>query len=180
MKRRIYLTLTALALTGTLVGCSTIDQGKAPSLERNASWVVLPFENHTETPMAGNRAEAIASAVLHARGVGNVQRFAGASGAGDALFGAAPAGGGNDAALAWAKEKGATYALTGAVDEWRYKVGVDGEPAVGVALRIVDVNTGNTLWSGAGGKSGWSREALSSVGQKLIRNLLDSGLSNAR
>ena len=74
----------------------------------------------------------------------------------------------------------AQYALTGAVDEWRYKVGVDGEPAAGVTLRIVDVATGNTLWSGAGGKSGWSREALSAVAQKLIRQLLDSGLSGAR
>lgn len=179
MKRRMYLAITALALSGTLVGCSTTDRSQAPMLERGASWAVLPFENHTETPMAGNRAEAIAAAVLHSRVNGGIHRFSASSTGGDTLFAAAPPAAG-DAALAWAKEKGAAYALTGAVDEWRYKVGVDGEPAVGVALRIVDVNSGATVWSGAGGKSGWSREALSSVGQKLIRNLLDSGLSNAR
>jgi hypothetical protein len=83
-------------------------------------------------------------------------------------------------ALVWAREQQVRYALTGAVDEWRYKVGVDGEPAAGVTLRIVDVATGDTLWTGAGGKSGWSREALSAVGQKLIRELLRTGLSSAR
>ena len=83
-------------------------------------------------------------------------------------------------ALDWARERQARYALTGTVDEWRYKVGVDGEPAAGVTLQIIDVASGETLWSGAGGKSGWSREALSAVAQKLIRDLLQSGLSGAR
>lgn len=179
MNRRIYLAFTALALSSALVGCSTTDRSQAPVLERSANWAVLPFENHTETPMAGNRAETIAAAVLHSRVTGGVHRFSGSATGNDSPFGASQPSN-DDAALTWAKEKGATYALTGSVDEWRYKVGVDGEPAVGVALRIVDVNTGATVWSGAGGKSGWSREALSSVGQKLIRNLLDSGLSNAR
>ena len=51
--------LSMLVATGALMvlaACSTIDRGTPPSLERHASWVVLPFANHTETPMAGNRA----------------------------------------------------------------------------------------------------------------------------
>ncbi|MDU7588518.1 MAG: penicillin-binding protein activator LpoB, partial [Acidovorax sp.] len=83
-------------------------------------------------------------------------------------------------ALAWAREQGVRYALAGTVDEWRYKVGVDGEPAAGITLQIIDVQSGDILWSGAGGKSGWSREALSAVAQKLIRELLQAGLSGAR
>ncbi|MGZ5091639.1 MAG: penicillin-binding protein activator LpoB, partial [Burkholderiales bacterium] len=74
----------------------------------------------------------------------------------------------------WARSEGARYAIYGAVDEWRYKVGVDGEPAVGVALHIMDLQTNNVVWSGVGGKSGWSRESLSGVAQKLIRQLLAS------
>ena len=77
-----------------------------------------------------------------------------------------------DAALAWAKGAGARYALAGAVDEWRYKVGIDGEPAVGLALNVIDVASGEILWSGAGGKTGWSRESLSGVAQRLTRQLL--------
>jgi TolB-like protein len=158
-----------MALVGLLSACSTIDRGTAPALETNASWAVLPFENHTETPMAGNRAAAIATALINARGVGQVKRYTGDA-LQETLFDGRDAKRREDA-LAWARGEGVRYALTGAVDEWRYKVGVDGEPAVG---------TGATVWSGAGAQSGWSREALAAVGQKLIRNLLGTGLANAR
>lgn len=161
-----------------LAACSTIDRGAPPPLERDATWVVLPFANHTETPLAGNRAEAISLALLQARGVGRVQRYPGGAQQ-EALFDAGDAKR-QEEVLAWAREKQAKYALAGAVDEWRYKVGVDGEPAAGVTLQIIDVATGDTLWSGTGGKSGWSRESLSGVAQKLIRSLMDAGLSGAR
>jgi hypothetical protein len=72
----------------------------------------------------------------------------------------------------WARGAGVRYALTGSVDEWRYKVGVDGEPAAGVTLQLVDVASGDVLWAAAGGATGWSREALSAVAQKLMRRLL--------
>ena len=161
-----------------LAACSTVDRGRAPTLQANAEWTVLPFANHTETPMAGNRAESVAEALLHARGVGKVKRYT-STAQQEALFDA----GDNkrqEQALAWAREQGVRYALAGTVDEWRYKVGVDGEPAAGITLQIIDVQSGDILWSGAGGKSGWSREALSAVAQKLIRELLQAGLSGAR
>jgi hypothetical protein len=72
----------------------------------------------------------------------------------------------------WARIQNARYAIYGAVDEWRYKVGIDGEPAVGVALHIIDLQSNAVVWSGVGGKSGWSRESLSGVAQKLIKRLL--------
>lgn len=173
--------LHALFLGSTLLllcACSTMDRGNAPVLERQANWVVLPFANHTETPLAGNRAESIAQALLHAQGVGKVQRYE-TGVQQEALFDAGDSKRQQDA-LEWARERQARYALTGTVDEWRYKVGVDGEPAAGVTLQIIDVASGDILWSGAGGKSGWSREALSAVAQKLIRDLLQSGLAGVR
>lgn len=136
------------------------------------------FANHTETPMAGNRAESVAEALLHARGVGKVKRYT-STAQQEALFDAGDTKR-QEQALAWAREQGVRYALAGTVDEWRYKVGVDGEPAAGITLQIIDVQSGDILWSGAGGKSGWSREALSAVAQKLIRELLQAGLSGAR
>lgn len=169
-----FLIATAVIATG----CSTVDRGRPPALEAGANWVVLPFANHTETPMAGNRAESVAQALLHAQGVGRVKTYP-SSVQQEALF-----DGGDtrrqEQALAWAREQGVRYALAGTVDEWRYKVGVDGEPAAGVTLQIIEVSSGQVLWSGAGGKSGWSREALSAVAQKLIRDLLRTGLSSAR
>ncbi|MFX7620734.1 hypothetical protein ABTJ52_20200, partial [Acinetobacter baumannii] len=65
-----------------------------------------------------------------------------------------------------------TYALSGTVDDWRYKVGIDGEPAVGLTLQLIEVSSGKVVWAAAGAKSGWSREALSAVAQKLMRSLL--------
>ena len=161
-----------------LAACSTVDRGRAPALPANAEWTVLPFANHTETPMAGNRAESVAEALLHARGVGKVKRYT-STAQQEALFDAGDTKR-QEQALAWAREQGVRYALAGTVDEWRYKVGVDGEPAAGITLQIIDVQSGDILWSGAGGKSGWSREALSAVAQKLIRELLQAGLSGAR
>ena len=170
--------MLVLFLLYWLSACSTLDRGTPPSLERQASWVVLPFANHTETPLAGHRAEAIAQALLHTQGVGTVRRVP-TNTQQEALFNA---GDSNrmDEALAWAREQGVRYALAGAVEEWRYKVGVDGEPAAGVTLQILDVASGDVLWSGTGGQSGWSREALSAVAQKLIRKLLQAGLAGAR
>jgi hypothetical protein len=139
---------------------------------------VLPFANHTETPLAGSRAEAIAEALLRSEGVTRV-RATPASLRQDSLFEPGDAKQ-REAALTWAREQGARYALAGQVDEWRYKVGVDGEPAAGVALSFIDVASGDTLWSGVGGKTGWSREALSAVGQSLMRELLRGGLAGQK
>lgn len=172
---RLATRLILLASVLLLTACSTLDRSEAPPLSGKALWVVLPFANNTETPLAGSRAEAIAEGLLRSNGISRLRRYP-ASLQQDALFEPGERRQA-DAALAWAREQGARYALTGSVDEWRYKVGVDGEPAVGIALAIVDVASGETLWSGVGGKSGWSREALSAVAQQLMRSLLGAGLA---
>ena len=174
MKKRPSLYILFLA-TLALTACSTLDRSEAPQVSSKAQWVVQPFANNTETPLAGSRAEAIAEGLLRSKGISKLRRTP-ASLQREALFEPGDRMQ-QESALDWAREQGAIYALTGSVDEWRYKVGVDGEPAVGIALSIVDVPSGETLWSGVGGKSGWSREALSAVAQQLMRKLLDSGLS---
>lgn len=171
--------LVMAVMTFAAAGCAVVDSSGPSGADRGARWALLPFANHTETPLAGNRAEAITEALLGARGVGNVVRYP-ASLARDSLFEADAERRTEDEARAWAKSSGARYAVTGAVDEWRYKVGVDGEPAVGVALAIVDLADDRVIWSGVGGKSGWSREALAAVAQKLIGELLDQALEAPR
>lgn len=174
--KSIFVRLALAIATVLAVGCSTLDHSQAPALDANAQWVVLPFANNTETPLAGSRAEAIAESLLRVNGIAKLRRYP-ASLQQEALFEASDRKQ-QDAALTWARETGARYALTGSVDEWRYKVGVDGEPAVGLALSIIDVTSGETVWNGTGGKSGWSREALSAVAQKLMRSLIRAGLAD--
>jgi TolB-like protein len=163
-----------LALCLLLTACTSIQSSAPAGLDRSARWVSLPFANNTETPLAASRAESITEGLLRARGIADLTRYPGAM-AGETLFEPAERKT-REQALAWAKSHGARYAITGSVDEWRYKVGVDGEPAVGVALDVIDVGSGSVLWSGVGGKSGWSREALAAVAQKLIGQLLDQAL----
>jgi len=171
LSRLFVLRLAAFAaLAVVLTACSTTDIGRAPALPADAQWAVLPFANHTETPQAGLRAEVIAENVLRAKGVANLRRYP-ASLNNETLFEPMDRKQ-TEAALEWARGENLSYALTGSVDEWRYKVGIDGEPAVGLTLQLVEVASGKVIWAAAGGKSGWSREALSAVAQKLARTLL--------
>lgn len=165
-------TLSILLLAAlSFAGCTTTDTGgTGPAIERNAKWVMLPVLNHTEVPQAGQRAEAITEGLLRAHGVVDLTRYPAALNV-DTLFEPSERKIMIEAEK-WARIQGARYAIYGAVDEWRYKVGIDGEPAVGVALHIMDLQSNQVVWTGVGGKSGWSRESLSGVAQKLIRRLL--------
>lgn len=176
---RIYALLarTSLAITVAatvlLGGCATIDSSQgAAVLDSGAKWVLLPILNHTDVPQAGLRAEAITEPLLRARGIGNLVRYPAALNP-ETLFDPAERKA-QDEAQKWARSQGARYAVYGAVDEWRYKVGIDGEPAVGITLAVLDLKSGEVAWSAVGGKSGWSRESLAAVAQKLIRELLGS------
>lgn len=135
---------------------------------------LLPMANNTDVPQAGLRAEAIVEAVLRSKGLRQLVIYPPTLNP-ETLFEPSE----RKAQLqaeAWAKSQNIRYAVYGAVDEWRYKVGVDGEPAVGLVFQIKDLSTGEVVYSAAGGKSGWSREALSAVAQKLSNDLLSGVL----
>lgn len=161
-----------LLLTAAIGGCTVLEHSPAGArLDKQAKWVLLPILNHTETAQAGLRAEAVAEALLRARGLTSLAVYPPGLNR-DTLFEPAERKV-QEEALKWARGSGARYAIYGAVDEWRYKVGIDGEPAVGMTLHVMDLASGAVIWSGAGAKTGWSREALSAVAQKVIRQLLD-------
>lgn len=169
MNRRTLLALACL-IALTLSACATVERGPAPTLEPQAVWAVAPFANHTETPLAGSRAQSVASQWLAARISPKVVTPPPAW-LDESLFEKAQPRSLQEL-LQWAKTQGARYLLTGSVSEWRYKVGVDGEPAVGLAVTVYDVSSGARLYSAVGGKSGYSREALAAVAQKLTAELL--------
>ncbi|NWG30617.1 MAG: penicillin-binding protein activator LpoB [Rhodocyclaceae bacterium] len=164
---RIVLILSTL----WLAACSTTSSmtGAGTSLAAGR-WALLPFVNHTDTPQAGLAAEAVVDHLVRARGQAALERYP-VTLSKDTLFDPAERKVVEEA-QAWAKKQGIRYGLGGSVQEWRYKVGIDGEPAVGVTLELVDLDTGAIVWSAAGARSGWSREALSAVAQKLLADLL--------
>ncbi|HUQ25411.1 MAG TPA: penicillin-binding protein activator LpoB [Burkholderiales bacterium] len=159
-----------LFMLALLCACTTVDRVRIAAPEADARWAVLPIANHTETPQAGLRSEAVIESVLRTLNVRQLERYPATLNA-DALLDPAERKLAEQA-MAWAKSRGVRYVVTGSVEEWRYKVGVDGEPAVGLALAVTDLQTGTVIYSASGGKSGWSRESLAAVAQKLVKDLL--------
>lgn len=157
-----------------LGGCTwpVVDRGQVPAFSQSKedTWAVLPLKNNTETPQAGQRAASIAHSVLASHGYTNIVRYP-ASGDDETLFDPARPDQ-QQTALDWARQQNAHYAITGAVNEWRYKVGVDGEPAVGLTFDVVDVQSGKIVWTTSGARTGWSRAAVSGVAQRLERQML--------
>lgn len=169
--RSSVLAITFLAATA-LSGCAVIKSTSAVDVQRSDSIALLPIINLTETPQAGARAEVLVETLLQADGFTQLKHYAGTVNS-DTLFQNID----RDAveqATAAARTQKAKYGLTGSVQEWRYKVGVDGEPAVGISLKLINIETGEVVWTASGSRSGWSRNAVSGVAQKLIGQLLSS------
>lgn len=167
------LMLLVVAGLFVLSGCSTLHHGGRQAAPMGETWAVLSFVNNTETPFAAERAEAISAALLYARGVKRVLNAPQDSSADANLL---PDRGlkRSQQALEWARKNSIRYALTGTVTEWRYKVGLDGEPVAGFTLQLIDLTNDAVLWSGSSGKSGWSREAVSAVAQQVLEKLINT------
>lgn len=167
--QRLILLVVVVVLFCT--GCSTIQQSARETVPLGEEWALLPFVNNTETPYAAERAESIAAALLYARGVKQIDVAQLEPRAEEQLIPDRGVKRYQDA-LEAARKKGIHYAVTGTVTEWRYKVGLDGEPVVGVTLQVLQLPEGTVLWSGSGSKSGWSRDAASAVAQQVLESLI--------
>lgn len=151
-----------------MVGCSSFTRENSPELRRDAQWGLAPLVNYSQAPQAGERSEQILLSVLAEKGLR--PRVYPANPSGDAL----PMLDDRErqtAALAWARQQKLDYVVTGSVEEWQYKNGLDGEPAVGISLQVIELSTGRVLWSNSGARAGWSRESLSGTAQKVLRKL---------
>jgi hypothetical protein len=47
-----------------LMSCSVIDVQKGASISSSERWLILPFENYSQTPRAGEQAEEILTTLL--------------------------------------------------------------------------------------------------------------------
>ncbi len=165
---RLIFVLAALVLNA----CSTTSSNLAPGtvLDGQAKWALLPIANHTDTPQAALAAEAITEHLLRAQGINQLVRYP-ATLSRDSLLEPSERRIAEEAQT-WAKSQGAVYGIGGAISEWRYKTGIDGEPAVSATLHIIDLRTNAVIWSASGAKAGWSRQAVSVIAHTLLDNLL--------
>ena len=162
--------LIAALLMVALAGCTHVRSTQDVSLSGEGTWLVLPLVNRTATPQAGLRAAAIVESVLYRHGVETVEAYPQTDNDG-VLFEASSAAS-RDKMSQWVSTQNAAYVVSGVVHEWRYKTGVDGEPAVGVMVQIRELPSGKIIYSGTGSRAGWARDSLSETGQKVIDKLL--------
>jgi polysaccharide biosynthesis protein PelC len=177
MHKLSTLLIPLLALI--LSACSSIETSSdSKPLTASASWALLPMVNNTGEPQAGLRAEAIAETLLRIRGITTLRHYPAEMNP-DSVFEPAQRKR-TEEALSWARKERNRYAMTGTVDEWHYKVGVDGDPAVGITLQVLDLQNGQVLWTAVGAKTGWGRQSLAIVAQDLLQKMInDIPLSKA-
>lgn len=130
-----------------------------------------PIANYSDTPLANKQVESMLTAALFAKGFAHTLAFPKQQACEKILYcpGDMPT---REAILAWARKNHVRYVLTGSVNEWRYKVGLDGEPVTGVSLMLLDSQNGHVVWSGLGSAIGTSRQGLEVVGQQMLDTLL--------
>ena len=172
---RILAALLLLSAVGLIAACSSssLIVQSGPSLETDAQWVLLPVANNSDTPQASEKLEAILPALLQTHGVTRLDVYSPPAESATAIpilddtvrF---------EQALAWARSRDFRYGITGSVEEWHYKSGVAREPAVGLSLRVLNINTGEVLWSASGARSGSGRETVSGTALDLAEKMLDT------
>lgn len=161
---KFSLTVSLFSILFFLSGCGQaqiLSSTTAPKIDRSKRVAVYALDNYTDTPRAGMRAANIAEGVLLAKGYRVDHRV-------------------NDAArvmtqdqkIADARGHQDHYLFVGGVSEWRYKTGIDGEPAVSLQLKLLDVHTKSVVWSATGSDSSWGNTSVGVVAQKLISEML--------
>ena len=149
-----------------LTSCASFKNvsGKA-YIDKNSRITVLPLINNSETPLSGFKAKNIIENELFSKNLNiilldlnldddNISE--------------------KDLSKVFQtlKEKNIDYVFYGYVNEWRYKAGIDSEPAVSLTVNLYDLKNSEIIWSGSASKTTSSYKSLGIVSQKLIKKLL--------
>ena len=181
--RAVVLAISVLAL----IGCaSTVQEWVKPGAAHISRLAVLPFENQTSALRAGQAVSDLLVSEILATGTTPVMD---PSEVADLLRRESldPADAGR---LPSAQRLGrilqVSHVLQGAVTEYRYKPGLSETPAVGLTARLVDVATGEVVWTASHARLGssWIREdGLGRVAQRVAHDMaahLTGALADAR
>ncbi|WP_109446053.1 hypothetical protein [Azospirillum sp. TSH64] len=191
MRAGAALLAAGLLLAGCGVGRINSRDFAQPSgaLPAGSTVAVLPFENLTNHPNAGQIAADIVSTELYGVDglrtveVGRVRsRLSAGKPAADAASTAtASTDGQPDAAPLDAQAAGRTLGvdavLAGSVSEYGYQHGLREEPVVGLNARLVRVSDGAVLWTSSQSEAGrgyFSRDSVNNVAQRVATRMIHS------
>ena len=155
-----------------LSACSAVQVQNTQSLSNDERWVMLPILNFSETPLAGQRTEAISSTLFRQKGIILESQVFSESNQDNSVLPVLNEEARLQKALAKVDREKYRYAITGSVDEWRYKAGLDGEPAVAFSLRVIDLKNNIVVWSTTGAKTGLGYESVGTTANKLLTQLV--------
>ncbi|OED38415.1 hypothetical protein AB833_19745 [Chromatiales bacterium (ex Bugula neritina AB1)] len=171
LNMRLKILACVLVVTSTLLtACETMTSSRRLAISTSIGWALLPFENLSQTPLAGDRARSLVETHLHANGVTNLAIYQPASE--QSLLSLLDNAAQLEAGKQWARDNGYRFAVTGNVQEWQYKNGLDNEPSVGMTLKFLDLYNNEVLWVASASRTGWGYSNLSSVASKTIKELL--------
>ena len=166
---RHFILLGSLLLSLFIfTACSSIVHKKATVLPSNKTYAITSFWNYTETPMAGLRAASIVESVLSQKNIVLHSLIDGSDDVAEKegkqkLF---------KRQKAQAKSMGVNYLVTGNVQEWQYKTGIDAEPVVSYSIKIIDLSNNAIVFNGVGAKSAWGHKSIGVVAQEIAKELI--------
>lgn len=167
-----WLTVAAVFFLALMASCTSVLEVKGSMpLTSGANWVLLPFGDFGETPQAGERAEEITSSLMRVRLNLDLERYP-VTKESTALVDLDERQR-YDKALQWARDQGFVYGVSGSVQEWRYRNGSEGEAAVGLSLRVINIRTGKPEWVATGSRSGFGAQTVSGVAEQLLSKMID-------
>lgn len=169
MRQKILLAIV-ISTTALVSACETMTSSRRASLYSAEKWALLPIENFSTTPLAGDSAKALVETHLRSRGIKKIDEYKASEE--QSLLAILDSGIQLQNARKWAIENGYRYAVTGKVQEWHYKNGLDNEPAIGLSLKFTDLATDEVLWQASASRTGWGYANLSSVASKTVGDLV--------
>lgn len=156
-------TVAVLLLPTLLVcGCaSTVQHGSTtPGLVLPKALFLAPFDNATDDEHAGQALTEVTSTTLMQQGAEVTRATPAADDATTPNYQQA------------ARDKGLAFVVFGTVHEYRYKTDLDGDPAVGISLRVVATSSGKTVWQASGSKTGIGCSSLTEAAQQVVRDVV--------
>jgi TolB-like protein len=164
----MFKNITFLLTLFLVTSCTSIIHKKSTALSHSKIYAITSFSNYSQTPMAGLSAASIVESVLAEQNIAIHSLVKGSEDVNakqtqKALF---------KLQKATAKSLGADYLITGEVQEWQYKTGIDGEPVVSYSIKVIDLSNDSILFNGVGAKSSWGHKSIGVVAQEIAKDLI--------
>jgi len=175
---KLLITISLITLFTLFSGCSTRelvkthndmpvkyieaqDKNETKQIKQDLTLSLFRLSNYTDTPRAGMRAGNILGGILLTKGfdvTNHVNQIVPTK----------------KEAREIALKDGSKYFMYGGVSEWRYKTGIDGEPAVSIVCSLYKTKNSQLVWSATGSDSDWGNGSVGVIAQDLLEQMLEN------